>query len=121
KAPCQIPTWVKVRFDLSDLRGKKARVRLRYFTDGAAVMNGILIDNVTVTGLKVHGDFETTPDQGWHLDGFSTSSGRHEVLVPHYYLLEYRDPYTPSNQHRYDKSLAPSSYSFYWNPTTRKM
>jgi len=39
-------------------------------------------------------------------------------LVPHYYLLEWRDPYKSTD---YDKALARSSWSFYWDTANQKM
>ncbi len=115
--PCLKPSWVHPAFDLSDLSGKKVLVRLRYYTDGAAVMRGMLIDNVTVTGLDVSGTFEDSAFAGWTMDGFSQSSGSHNLLVPHFYLAEYRDPYASSgNEYRYDSALAKTGVSFYANP-----
>jgi bacillopeptidase F (M6 metalloprotease family) len=118
-SPCLKPSWVKPAFDLSDMAGKQVQVRLRYYTDGAAVMRGMLIDNVQVSGLTVNGDFEDTTFAGWTLDGFSRSGGSHDLLVPHFYLVEYRDPYAKAAQgeHRYDSALAKSGTLFYADPT----
>src|SRR5690606_11940912 len=114
KSPCLVPTWVRPSFDLGDLRGKQARIRLRYYTDLAAVMRGILIDNVTLAGATVDGDSDDADMPGWHIDAFAPSTGRHELLVPHYYLLEYRDPYAgPDQPYRYDSALADPAYRFY--------
>jgi bacillopeptidase F (M6 metalloprotease family) len=122
KSPCLIPTWVRPSFDLSDLGGSRARIRLRYYTDLAAVMRGMLIDNVTLTGTAVDGDFEDADMPGWHIDGFARSPGRHELLVPHYYLLEYRDPYAgPEDAHRYDSALAQPAYRFYYDAAKKTM
>lgn len=125
--PCAVPTWVRPVFDLSDLAGKEARVRVRYYTDMAAVMRGLLIDNVRLThggaDAGIDGDFEDDEHAGWLLSGFSRSSGRHDLLVPHYYLIEYRDPYAanPDGSHRYDQALAKPSYSFYYDPESEQM
>ncbi len=123
KSSCRVPSWVRPVFDLSDLRGKQVRVRLRYFTDTAAVESGILIDNVRVTGLSIPGDFEAAIATPWKLDGFSRSPGHHEVLVPHFYLIEHRDPYaaTARGMYRYDAGLARPYYHVYWDPTAKKM
>lgn len=126
KSPCLIPTWVRPAFSLSSYRGKDIQVRFRYYTDGAAVMNGLLIDNVSVSGLgkqAVDGDFEDDAHTGWTLDGFSKSTGKHELLVPHYYLIEYRDPYAHKNggPPRYDAALDKPRYSFYGHPNGKDM
>jgi len=123
KSPCKKSTWVRPMFDLSDLKGKKALVRLRYFTDGAAVENGILIDNVSVTGATVGGDFEAAVAASWKLEGFTRSKGNHDILVPHFYLVEYRDPYAApiAGDHRYDSALAKAGFSFYYDPAKRKL
>lgn len=111
KNPCLEPTWVHPVFDLKAWTGKQVQVRLRYFTDMAAVMRGILIDNVKVAGLSE--DFEGKVDRAWTLDGFTRSQGRHDVLVPHYYLVEHRDPYMEGS---YDQNLhARRSFRFFWD------
>lgn len=115
KNPCLEPTWVHPVFDLSPYAGKTIKLRLRYFTDGAAVMRGIIVDNVVVKGLKdgLKDDFEARIDRAWKMDGFTRSQGRHTVLVPHYYLVEHRDPYAPNS---YDQNLhARSSFRFFWD------
>lgn len=122
-SPCLKPSWVRPAFDLSSMAGKQVSVRLRYYTDGAAVLRGMVIDNVVVNGLKVDGDFEDSAHEGWSLAGFSLSNGSHDLLVPHFYILEYRDPYAKAvaGQHRYDAALAKANMSFYANPKTDDM
>ncbi len=129
--PCLVPTWVRPSFDLSAYVGHSdVRFRIRYYTDGAAVMRGVLIDNIELTGTAAKGDGTTVAtslttfekgDQNaakWELNGFSQSRGHHEILVPHFYLLEYRDPYKSTS---YDQALAKSGPSFYYDPKTKKM
>jgi hypothetical protein len=122
-SPCLKPSWVQPAFDLSELAGKQAQVRLRYYTDGAAVMRGMLIDNVRVSGQEVDGDFEDEMAAGWKLDGFSRSTGSHDLLVPHFYLVEYRDPYAANGEgeYRYDSALAKSGTLFYGDPASQDM
>ena len=126
KSPCLEPSWVRPSFDLADLRGHQAIVRLRYFTDMAAVMRGIMIDNLRVSGLppdrQIDESFEGELGPSWRLDGFSKSGGRHQLLVPHYYMIEYRDPYGPENgRARYDASMDEPFYRFYRHPADGRM
>ncbi len=121
KSKCLDPTWVHLSFSLADFLGKSdVRFRVRYYTDAAAVMRGLLFDNVdvTVNGANAgHYDFEGLSD-AWSLVGFSPSSGRHDLLVPHYYLLEYRDPYGDPG---YDGALAEPTYGFYYDTKGKRM
>ena len=124
KDPCLNATWVHPSFTLPDLAGHEARIRLRYFTDMAAVEPGILIDNVRVALGSDKGartllseTFEGQPDPAFRLGDYSLSEGRHTLLVPHYYLLEYRDPYAPDEgTHRYDAALADPVDAFFADP-----
>lgn len=121
KSKCLDPTWVRVSFSLADFAGKSdVRFRVRYYTDAAAVMRGLLFDNVAVTvdGASAgRYDFESTSD-AWKLVGFSPSSGRHDLVVPHYYLIEYRDPYSDPG---YDGALVEPSYAFYYDSKGKRM
>ncbi len=118
---CLEASWVRVAFDLSAHRGAHVDIRLRYFTDGAAVENGLLIDNLTLGDVSE--DFEDGLDAAWTLDGFSASAGAHTLLVPHFYLLEYRDPYaeTTADSFDYDKALAQGSVLFYYDSEQKGM
>ncbi len=125
KSPCEDGAWVHVAFDLSKWRGRDIAVRWRYFTDGAAVEDGLLVDNVKVPGGAVQtfeddaGWADGAVPEGWTLDGFSRSPGHHTVLVPHYYVLEVRDPYADPDS--YDAALAEPTASFIWNPDAGRM
>lgn len=127
--PCRVPTWTRPTFRLDDLAGHSARIRLRYFTDMAAVERGILIDNVIVkVGDKKGGQvvlnesFEGELSPSIRLNDFVLSEGKHSLLVPHFYLAEVRDPYAQTTGgHRYDTSLADPALAFYAHPTTGKM
>ena len=93
KDPCEIGQWIRARFDLSAYRGKKVEIRFHYFTDMAAVEAGALIDNVKLDALGFSEDFEGSGLTGWEVEGFSLSGGVHRLPVPHFYVLEYRDPW----------------------------
>jgi M6 family metalloprotease-like protein len=107
KNPCSVAQWVHAEFDLSRFAGGAVSIRFTYFTDGAAVENGALIDNVSIAALDFHEDFEGSALDGWDSKGFTLSSGSHHLAVPHYYLLEYRDPYAELDEVKnYDANLA---------------
>ena len=120
--PCEIPQWVHASFDLNDYKGQEIELRFHYFADMAAVEDGALIDNVSIPALGFSDDFEATEFKGWRVEGFSLSSGEHDLAVPHYYLLEYRDPYEQfASAHNYDNSLDNPGFSFYRNPENGEM
>ena len=129
--PCERSTWSDARFDLSAYVGERVSVRLRYFTDTAAVERGILIDNlkVQVTGQEaplLSVDFEGPLPEALSLDGFLLSGGSHSFEVPHFYVLEHRDPYAgsadPSDPNfRYDAALSRSRPIFGYDPARGEM
>jgi hypothetical protein len=107
--PCSVAQWVSAEFDLSEFAGGEVSVRFTYFTDGAAVENGALIDNVAIAAIDFMEDFEGEAISGWDNTGFTLSGGSHRLAVPHFYLLEYRDPYaTLGSVKNYDANLARS-------------
>jgi immune inhibitor A len=118
-SPCEGASWVTLAFDLSAHKGAEVQLRWRYFSDGAAVENGLLVDNMRL-GDALSEDFEDALGAEWALDGFTTSGGHHDLLVPHFYLLEYRDPYVGADQ-GYDGGLAEGSLSFFYDPETEGM
>lgn len=124
KNKCLVGTWVRPSFDLSAYAGKKLTVRWLYFTDMAAVKNGLLIDNLELKGAGKtwREDFEGKLSRQWKLDGFTRSSGHHTLLVPHYYLLEHRDPDADASaQYRYDAAIGKRRTVFFHNPETGEM
>ncbi len=107
--PCSVAQWLRADFDLSEFAGGEVSVRFSYFTDGAAVENGALIDNVSIAAIDFMDDFEGAVITGWDNAGFTLSSGSHRLAVPHFYLLEYRDPNATLNRVKnYDANLARS-------------
>lgn len=120
--PCEIPQWVHARFDLESFRGQEVEIRFHYFADMAAVEDGALIDNVGIAALGFLDDFESPTFQRWRVEGFSLSGGSHDIPVPHYYLLEYRDPYAEFEKaNNYDSALADEGFTFYRNAGTGEM
>lgn len=117
--PCEVPQWVHARFDLEPFRGQEVELRFHYFADMAAVEDGALIDNLEIAALDFREDFESPTFERWRVEGFSLSGGSHDIPVPHYYLLEYRDPYVEfADGYNYDSALADESFAFYRNGET---
>lgn len=116
--PCEQAQWISASFDLNAYRGKQVTVRFTYFTDGAAVEAGALLDNIRVAGVDFEDDFEGSEIENWDADGFTLSGGSHHLAVPHFYILEYRDPYeTFAEAKNYDASLTKPGFSFFPTPS----
>ncbi len=50
------------------------------------------------------------------------SNGIHDLAVPHFYLLEYRDPYQEfASAYNYDSALAQPGFSFYRNAESAEL
>ncbi|MDP6536926.1 MAG: immune inhibitor A [Gammaproteobacteria bacterium] len=120
--PCEIPDWVHAEFDLADYRGQTVEIRFHYFADMAAAEDGALVDNIEIRALGYRDDFESSEFQGWSVEGFSLSAGSHDIAVPHFYLLEYRDPYERfASAYNYDNSLEEPGFIFYRDPESGQM
>jgi immune inhibitor A len=112
--PCEAAQWIGAAFDLSDYRGRAVRVRFTYFTDMAAVEDGALLDNISIPAINFREDFEGPELAGWEAQGFTLSSGQHHLAVPHFYLLEYRDPYREFDHvSNYDQALSHPGFTFF--------
>ena len=111
---CETAQWIEGKFNLEAYRGKQVSIRFHYFADGAAVEDAALIDNIALPAINYREDFESGNIQGWSSQGFTISGGQHRIAVPHYYLLEYRDPYAKfKNVKNYDAGLAKPGFLFY--------
>jgi len=120
--PCENSQWVHAEFDLTEYKGQEVSIRFHYFADMAAVEDGALIDNVEIKALAYRDDFEEAEFDGWSVEGFSLSGGSHDIAVPHFYLLEYRDPYEQfAHAFNYDQVLAEPGFMFYKNTDTGAM
>ncbi len=112
--PCEAAQWIRATFDLSDYRGREVTVRFTYFTDMAAVENGALLDNVSIPAIDFHDDFEGPDLADWQTEGFTLSAGQHHLAVPHFYILEYRDPYREFDTVKnYDQALSHPGFTFF--------
>jgi immune inhibitor A len=116
---CEQPQWVHAAFDLSRFRGREVEIRFHYFADMAAVDDGALIDNVAIPAVGFRETFEGEQFDGWTVEGFSLSTGSHDIPVPHFYLLEYRDPYERfSRVKNYDNALTEPGFNFFRHADT---
>lgn len=112
--PCQNAQWVRASFDLGEFRGAVVDFRITYFTDTAAVEDGALVDNIALPALGYREDFEGDTIAGWDNSGFTLSTGSHHLAVPHFYILEYRDPYASFDAGKnYDSALSEPVFDFY--------
>ena len=102
--------WVDLTADLSAFSGQTVDIGFRYWTDGAAVEAGFMVDDIQITGQPLD---DAESDFGWTFDGFRTTTGTETALYNNYYLAEFR-------QYRgYDANLevGPYNFGFLDNPT----
>jgi immune inhibitor A len=97
------PEVVNVTADLSAWANQTVQLRFRYWTDGAAVGEGIGIDNIQVTGAALD---DAESDFGWTFDGFNQTDGTVTSTFPNYYVLEYR------TYMGYDEALREGPYNY---------
>ncbi|PGY14242.1 immune inhibitor A domain-containing protein [Bacillus sp. AFS031507] len=83
--------WQAQSFDLSDYKGQKIKLRLRYATDWGTSNIGFFADNLKVVadGVTVVEDGAESPTSKFSLNGFTKMDGN--KLTDHYYLLEWRN------------------------------
>ena len=83
--------WVQKTVSLSQYAGQNILVQFRHMTDWGTTLNGIFIDDVTITanGAVLLSDNVETAAAGWTANGWSRSTG--SFPFPHYYFLEWRN------------------------------
>lgn len=102
-----VPDWTALTADLSAYAGSEAQVRVRYWTDVAAVEEGFQIDAIQISGLTA-----TDGADDWTLDGFQrVIDGKYEQSYSHFYIAENRV------YGGYDKTLRTGPYNFGWQVT----
>ncbi|HEX9644748.1 MAG TPA: immune inhibitor A domain-containing protein [Acidimicrobiia bacterium] len=94
--------WVELTGDLSAYTGD-VLVGFRYWTDGAAVNPGFMVDEIAVTGAETDG---AEGGGGFTLDGFRVTSGTETAFYFNAYIAAYR------TYRGYDKSLKTGPYNF---------
>ncbi len=95
--------FVAATFDISAFAGQTVLLRLRYWTDGAVVGRGLLVDQIAIGGFT--DGAEATPN-GWTLNGFRQTTGVETSTHFNAYLSEFR-PYRG-----YDSALLTGPYNF---------
>ncbi|MFE1243134.1 immune inhibitor A domain-containing protein [Fictibacillus sp. NPDC058756] len=83
--------WKKQTFDLSEYKGQKIQLRLRYATDWGTSNTGFFADNIKVTadGTTLVEDGGETNASSFELNGFTKFDGN--KYADHYFLLEWRN------------------------------
>ena len=95
--------WVELTADISAYAGTTVDLGFRYWTDGAVVEAGFMVDEINITGFTTDG---AEDEVGWEFDGFIRTTGTEEKVYQHYYVLEYR------TYQGYDNTLKVGPYYF---------
>jgi len=94
--------WVDLTANLSAFAGQTVTLGFRYWTDGAVVEPGFMVDDIQITGQPLDG---AESDAGWTFDGFRVTTGTETSFHFNAYVAEFR-------QYRgYDTSLR-TAYNF---------
>jgi immune inhibitor A len=94
--------WVDLTADLSAYTGD-VLLGFRYWTDGAAVEPGFMVDNLVVEGYPLDG---AESDTGWTFDGFRATTGEETASYFNAYVAEHR------TFQGYDDGLRVGPYNF---------
>lgn len=95
--------WVNLTADLSAFAGQTVTIGFRYWTDGAVVEPGFMVDDIQVNLVSI-GNAETDAD--WTFAGFKTTTGSETSYHFNAYVVENR------NYVEYDKGLQTGPYNF---------
>ena len=95
--------WIALTADLSAFAGQTVTIGFRYWTDGAAVEPGLMVDNIEISGQALDG---AEGDAGWTFAGFRTTTGTETQNYFNAYLAEFRQYRT------YDAGLKTGPYNF---------
>jgi immune inhibitor A len=95
--------WTTLTADLSAFAGQTVTIGFRYWTDGAVVEPGFMVDDIQITGQPLDG---AEADAGWTFDGFKVTTGTETGYFFNAYVAEFR-------QYRdYDTGLKTGPYNF---------
>jgi len=92
--------WVDLT---ADLPAGDVKVGFRYSSDGGVNFDGLMVDNIEITGYPLDGGEE---DTGWTFTGFRRTTGTEDKLYSQYYVVEYR------TYKGYDSTLQVGPYYF---------
>ncbi|MEQ1785943.1 MAG: immune inhibitor A domain-containing protein [Acidimicrobiales bacterium] len=99
--------WLDVHADLP--AGGPISFRFLYRTDGGVAPDGFFADDIVISAdgtPVVTSDAESGGDEGWALDGFSSTTGTETGDFEHYYIASHRSFVS------YDKYLQTGPYNF---------
>lgn len=96
-------TWVNLTADLSAFGGQTVDIGFRYWTDGAVVEPGFMVDDIAISGQALD---DAEGNAGWTFDGFSTTTGSETNYFFNAYVAEFRQYRT------YDTGLQTGPYNF---------
>jgi immune inhibitor A len=95
--------WTTLTADLSAFAGQSVTIGFRYWTDGAVVEPGFMVDDIQITGQALD---DAESDAGWTFDGFRLTTGTETGFYFNAYVAEFR-------QYRdYDNGLKTGPYNF---------
>jgi immune inhibitor A len=95
--------WVDLAADLTAFAGQTVTIGFRYWTDGAVVEPGFMVDEIAITGQATDG---AEANAGWTFAGFKVTTGTESQQFFNAYVAEFR-------QYRgYDSGLATGPYNF---------
>jgi len=94
--------WRLASFNMTPYAGQNVLLRVRYKTDEATLLAGVLVDEVTLNGEYIDG--AEGGDNGWTLNGWTATNGKGVANADHYYIAEYRQYVS------YDETLRTGPY-----------
>jgi immune inhibitor A len=96
--------WVDLTASLGAYAGQTVTIGFRYWTDGAVVESGFMIDNLQISGQALDG--AEPGGVAWAFKGFKASTGEESQFYFNAYVAEFR-------QYRgYDTGLQTGPYNF---------
>ena len=95
--------WVPLTADLSAYAGQTVTLGFRYWTDGAVVEPGFMVDDIAITGQPLD---DAESNVGWTFNGFKTTTGSEAAFFFNAYVAEFRKYLD------YDTGLQTGPYNF---------
>jgi immune inhibitor A len=95
--------WTTLTADLSAFAGQTVTIGFRYWTDGAVVEPGFMVDDIQITGQALD---DAESNAGWSFNGFKTTTGSETSYYFNAYVAEFRQ------YRKYDMGLKTGPYNF---------